>query len=98
MNIDHWQLVASVAAIALTMGFVDQLRVTFKSRSAEGLSLIQWVVFAIASAVFSAYYVHLHQWLMVIISIFGTCCCLLLSAMILRWNGESDARKNRCNI
>ena len=85
MNIDLWQLMGALAASAFTVGFVDQLRVTLKTRCVDGVSLLQWVVFAAASSIFTAYYVHLDQWMMVAVSIFGTGCCLMQSAMILRY-------------
>ncbi|EAU56023.1 hypothetical protein [Mariprofundus ferrooxydans] len=82
MDIDIWQMMGSMAALAFTVGFVDQLRITYKTRDVEGLSLLQWVVFAAASATFAAYYVHLEQWMMVTVSVFGTLCCLTIIAMI----------------
>lgn len=85
MNIDVWQMMGSLAALAFTVGFVDQLRVTFRTRNVEGLSLFQWLVFASASATFTAYYTHLEQWLMVAVSVFGTSCCLAIIAMIFRF-------------
>jgi len=67
-----------------SVGFVDQLRVTVKTRNVDGLSLMQWAIFTAASAIFAVYYIHLDQWIMVVISTFGTGCCLMQSAMILR--------------
>jgi len=51
----------------------------------DGLSLMQWMVFAAASTIFTAYYVHLDQWMMVTVSVFGTLCCLLIVLMIFRF-------------
>jgi len=85
LNIDAWQMMGSVAALAFTVGFLDQLRMTYKTRNVEGLSLFQWLVFVLASAMFTAYYVHLNQWLMVIVSAFGTLCCLAILAMVIRF-------------
>ncbi len=85
MNLDYWQLLASIAALAFTAGFVDQLRVTFKTRNVDGLSMLQWMVFATASAMFTAYYTHLDQWMMVTVSVFGTLCCLTIIGMIFRF-------------
>lgn len=90
MNIDLWQLMGALAASAFTIGFVDQLRVTIKSHNIDGLSLLQWAIFTAASAIFTAYYVHLEQWIMVPVSIFGTACCLMQSAMILRHRRMAD--------
>ena len=75
----------SIAALAFTVGFVDQLRMTFKTRDVDGLSLLQWIVFAIASAIFTAYYSHLDQWMMVAVSVFGTLCCLTIVGMIFKY-------------
>ncbi|TLS67845.1 hypothetical protein FE236_08250 [Mariprofundus erugo] len=85
MNIDLWQLLGSAAALSFTLGFVDQLRITFKTREVDGLSLLQWLVFAAASAAFAAYYVHLEQWMMVAVSIFGTSCCVTMLALIFKF-------------
>jgi len=85
MLIDSWQLLASIAGISFTAGFIDQIRVTYKTRNVHGLSMVQWLVFFAASAIFTAYYIHLEQWLMVIISIFGTLCCLVIIWMIVKY-------------
>nr|WP_241697754.1 hypothetical protein [Mariprofundus sp. NF] len=76
----------SLAALAFTLGFVDQLRITYKTRDVDGLSRLQWMVFAAASATFTAYYSHLDQWLMVAVSVFGTTCCLLILVMIFKYH------------
>ncbi len=78
-------MMGSLAAFAFTVGFLDQIRMTYKTRNVEGLSLLQWLVFAAASAMFTAYYVHLEQWLMVAVSVFGTLCCLTILAMMIRF-------------
>jgi len=85
MTIDIWQTMGSIAALAFTVGFVDQLRMTFKTRDVDGLSLLQWMVFAAASAIFTAYYSHLEQWMMVAVSVFGTLCCIAIVAMIVKF-------------
>ena len=85
MVLDYWQLAGSIAAAAFTLGFVDQLRITVQTRNVDGLSLLQWLIFASASAIFAAYYAHLEQWMMVAISIFGTLCCLALVGMIFKY-------------
>jgi MtN3 and saliva related transmembrane protein len=82
--IDIWQLLGSLAALAFTVGFVDQLRMTIKTRDVDGISMMQWVVFTAASAIF-AYYLHLNQWVMAAVSLFGTLCCLLMLVMIFRY-------------
>ena len=78
-------MMGSLAALAFTLGFLGQLRITFKTRNVDGLSLLQWVVFAAASATFTGYYAHLDQWMMVAVSVFGTLCCLTIMAMIFRY-------------
>lgn len=83
MEVDAWQWVGSVAAIIFTGGFIDQLRVTWKTRVVSGLSVVQWSIFSIASILFTLYYVHLEQWMMVVISSFGTLCCVIMVCMIL---------------
>jgi len=88
LNIDTWQMMGSVAALAFTLGFLDQLRMTWKTRDVDGLSRLQWIVFAAASAMFAAYYSHLEQWLMVAVSVFGTLCCLAILAMIFKFRRE----------
>ena len=82
IDIDAWQLMGSLASVAFSLGFVDQLRVTWKTKNVEGVSLLQWCVFALASAIFAAYYGHLDQWLMLSVSVFGTVCCLSIVGMI----------------
>jgi len=89
LNIDIWQLMGSVAALAFTLGFLDQLRITYTTRDVDGLSRLQWMVFAAASAMFAAYYSHLDQWLMVAVSVFGTLCCLAILAMIFKFRRET---------
>ncbi len=85
MEIDIWQMMGSLAAAAFTVGFVDQLRITWKTRNVDGLSLLQWSVFAVASGIFIAYYSHLDQWMMVAVSVFGTLCCISMMGMIARF-------------
>jgi len=85
VDIDGWQMMGSLAALAFTLGFIDQLRITWKTRNVDGLSLVQWIVFAAASGMFTAYYIHLEQWLMVSVSLFGTICCLLIITLIFRF-------------
>jgi len=91
VSIDAWQLMGSVAAMAFTLGFMDQLRVTFRTRNVDGLSRLQWCVFAAASAIFAAFYAHLEQWLMVSISVLGTLCCLTILTLIFKYHhGEKS--------
>jgi len=88
--IDTWQVIGALAATAFTVGFIDQLRVTLKTRCVDGVSLLQWVVFAAASSIFTAYYVHLDQWIMVSVSTFGTLCCLSMMGMIVRFRRVAE--------
>jgi len=90
MDIDVWQMLGSVAAFSFTLGFVDQLRVTFQSKNTEGLSVLQWCMFAIASAIFIGYYGHLEQWMMFAVSIFGTMCCLSVLLMMFLFRQPKD--------
>jgi len=85
MGIDYWQLCGTFAAVAFTVGFIDQLRTTYQTRNVDGLSLIQWLVFVFASLTFTAYYAHLQQWMMVSVSVFGTVCCVLIVLMIMKY-------------
>jgi len=87
-GIDGWQMMGTMAALSFTVGFVDQLRITYKTQNVDGLSLLQWAVFAASSGMFTAYYVHLDQWMMVAVSIFGTLCCLAILAMIMRFRSS----------
>ena len=82
VTIDIWQMVGSIAGFAFSVGFVEQVRMTYRTRNVDGLSLAQWLVFACASGIFTAYYAHLEQWLMVLLSVFGTLCCLIMLVMI----------------
>jgi len=90
----------ALAAASLTVGFVDQLRVTIKTRNVDGLSLLQWAIFTASSVTFAAFYMHLELWMMVAVSIFGTACCLMQSAMIIRYrrmaNLVSNENERRC--
>ena len=86
---DYWQFFSTIAALFFTLGFIDQCRMTYKTRSVEGLSLLQWVAFTAASAIFVGYYAHLHQWAMVVVSILGTFCCLALVVMIVRFDSRA---------
>lgn len=85
MNIDIWQVVGSVAATIFSVGFVDQLRVTLKTKNVDGLSIIQWLIFSLASGIFAAYYAHLEQWLMFVVSVFGASCCLMIVSLIFKY-------------
>jgi len=85
VDIDVWQVMGSLAAAFFSLGFVDQLRVTLKIKDVDGLSLIQWLLFSLASATFTAYYGHLDQWLMFTVSVFGTSCCLAIVVLIFRF-------------
>ncbi len=85
MVVDMWQVAGSLAASAFTIGFVDQVRITYRTRKVAALSFMQWVVFAGASTIFAGYYVHLNQWIMAGISMFGTICCLAMLGMICRY-------------
>ena len=79
---DYWQFLASIAGLIFTFGFIGQLRLTWKTRDVRGLSWSQWVTFLIASAMFSAYYAHLLQFMMFAVSLFGTLCCATLLLMM----------------
>lgn len=85
MDIDVWQMMGSLAAMAFLLGFIDQLRITWTSKNVEGLSLIQWLMFCCASTIFTFYYAHLDQWLMFVVSWFGSICCLLIVLMIVMY-------------
>ena len=82
MEIDVWQMMGSLAALAFTLGYIGQLRTTYKTRNVDGLSMLQWMVFAAASSIFTAYYAHLDQLMMVAVSAFGILCCLTIIGMI----------------
>jgi len=88
MNIDMWQLAGTIAAVAFTVGFVDQARVTFQTKDVNGLSLVQWCVFLFASTIFAAYYTHLEQYMMASVSGFGSLCCLSIVAMLLKYKNN----------
>ena len=85
IDIDGWQLIGSVAAMSFTIGFVDQVRITYKTKCVEALSFVQWMIFSIASALFVVYYSHLEQWLMMGVSVFGFACCFAVVVMIFRF-------------
>jgi len=82
VDIDLWQVMGSIAATAFTLGFIDQLRLTLKTRKVDGVSILQWVVFSLASLMFTMYYIHLEQWLMATVSLFGTLCCLTMVGLV----------------
>ncbi|MDQ6993798.1 MAG: PQ-loop domain-containing transporter [Mariprofundus sp.] len=88
--VDVWQMMGSLAAMAFTVAFLDQVRMTYKTRDVAGLSLLQWLIFGAASAIFVAYYAHLSQWLMVVVSILGTLCCMALVTMILKFKNSHN--------
>jgi len=84
-SIDIWQIMGSCAGLFFTFGFLEQTIKSYKTRNVEGLSLIQWNIFAGTSAIFTAYYVHLDQWMLVSVSLFGTLCCTSMVYMILKF-------------
>ena len=88
-DLDVWQVMGSLAAISFTVGFAGQVRVTLQTKNVGGLSLLQWLMFLSASVIFTAYYSHLEQWAMVIISMFGTLCCAAMAISILKYRQHS---------
>jgi len=87
-HFDVWQILASLAGVAFTLSLIGQCRVTFRTRSVEGLSLSQWVISSGASTTFVAYYAHLNQWIMVAESVFGTGCCFAVTTMIITYRNR----------
>jgi len=94
-TIDFWQAAAALAGITYTVGNIHQVRLTLKTRNTDGLSLPQWLLFLGASAVLTAYYTHLDQWMMVSVSVIGTACCATLSLLIIRFRGKPNNRAYR---
>jgi len=84
-SIDFWQAAAAFAGVTYTVGNIHQVRLTLKTQRADGLSLPQWLLFLGTSIVFTAYYAHLNQWMMVSVSVIGTACCATLSLLIIRF-------------
>jgi len=93
--IDVWQTAAALAGVIYTLGNIHQVRLTLKTRKTDGLSLPQWLMFLGASIVFTAYYAHLNQWMMVSVSVVGMACCATLSLLIIRFRGASIAHIGR---
>ena len=83
--VDYWQILGSIAALIFSVGFVDQLRVTWVTKNVDGISLFQWFVFTIASGIFTAFYIHLSQWLMAVVSFLSTICCFLIVVMVVKY-------------
>lgn len=82
---DVWEALASIAAVAFIIGFIDQIRVILSTRHVDGLSISQWLVFFVAEVIFVFYYAHLNQWLMVAVSVVGVLCCALVSGLIVKY-------------
>jgi len=87
--VDFWQTAAALAGVIYTLGNIHQVRLTLQTRKTDGLSLPQWLMFLGASIVFTAYYGHLDQWMMVSVSVIGIACCATLSLLIIRFRSAS---------
>jgi len=81
----EWQLAATAAAMLFNASFISQVRITYKNRDVQGLSLSQWLGFAIGTMVFIGFYANLHQWLMVSVSVLGLVCTISMCLMIIRF-------------
>lgn len=79
---DIFQLAASVAATTFTASMACQWIELEEVPVAQGLSLLQWIGFTLASLIFVIFYCHLEQFAMATISAFGMLMCARIAWLI----------------
>ena len=64
--IDQFEIIGLIAAVLTTSAFVPQVYKTWKSKSAEGLSLTMYLVLLIGVILWLVYGIHIHSLAMIL--------------------------------
>jgi len=64
--IDQFEIIGLIAAVLTTSAFVPQVYKTWKSKTAEGLSLTMYLVFLIGVILWLVYGIHIHSLAMIL--------------------------------
>ena len=83
--IDIYEIVGLLAGIATTSAFVPQVYKTWKSKSAESLSLTMYIIFFIGIMLWLVYGFHLKSPAIIITNLVTACLALLLILFKLRY-------------
>jgi len=95
MGVDAWQLAATASGMLFNVSFVSQIRLTIEIGKADGLSMTQWLCFAVGSLVFVGFYANLNQWMMAGVSMFGLACCLTMMFLIYKMGSKESCQEQR---
>ncbi len=83
--IDNYEIIGLVAAVLTTASFVPQVYKTWKSKSADSLSLTMYLVFFVGIILWLIYGIHLNSLSMIIANSITSVLALLLIIFKLRY-------------
>ncbi|MBK5209490.1 MAG: SemiSWEET transporter [Flavobacteriaceae bacterium] len=83
--IDQFEIIGLIAGVLTTAAFVPQVYKTWKSKSAEGLSLTMYLVFFIGIILWLVYGIHIHSLAMIFANTVTGFLALLLIIFKLRF-------------
>lgn len=83
--IDQFEIIGLIAGVLTTAAFVPQVYKTWKSKSAEGLSLTMYLVFFIGIILWLVYGIHIHSLAMIFANAVTGFLALLLIIFKLRF-------------
>ena len=83
--IDNYEIIGLLAAVLTTSSFVPQVYKTWKSKSADSLSLAMYLVFFAGIIMWLIYGIHLHSLSMIIANSVTSVLALLLIIFKLRY-------------
>ena len=83
--IDNYEIIGLLAAVLTTASFVPQVYKTWKSKSADSLSLTMYLVFFIGIILWLIYGIHLNSLSMIIANSITSVLALLLIIFKLRY-------------
>jgi len=83
--IDQFEIIGLIAGVLTTAAFVPQVYKTWKSKSAEGLSLTMYLVFFIGIILWLVYGIHIHSLAMILANTVTGFLALLLIIFKLRF-------------
>lgn len=83
--IDNYEIIGLLAAVLTTASFVPQVYKTWKSKSADSLSLTMYLVFFVGIILWLIYGIHLNSLSMIIANSITSVLALLLIIFKLRY-------------
>ena len=83
--IDNYEIIGLLAAVLTTASFVPQVYKTWKSKSADSLSLTMYLVFFVGIVLWLIYGIHLNSLSMIIANSITSVLALLLIIFKLRY-------------